>query len=69
MRGYDREVRAEALKYGYVLVRGKSHNFWRHPNGATVTTSKTPSDAYAMKKIAADFRRRFDEHEAKVAKT
>jgi hypothetical protein len=59
MKGYDKDVQAEADRWGYVAIRAKKHTFWRHPNGATVTTSTSPSDGMVLKKIAGDFRREY----------
>lgn len=61
---YEAEVKALAGAYGFVHLRSKNHDFWRHPNGATVTTSKSPSDRHVMKKIEADFRRGAGQREA-----
>lgn len=47
---------------GYVLVRHRKHRIYRHPSGATVTTSSTPSDPRAAKNAIATARRELRRH-------
>lgn len=54
---------AESL--GYKLVRQHTHLVFRHPAGAQVSISKTPSDHRAMKNDQAQLRRSLEQAQAR----
>jgi hypothetical protein len=51
------EILRTARQRGWTVTQGRKHYRLTHPNGAVVTTSVTPSDRNAPKRIAADLRR------------
>ena len=52
-----RKLYAEPLANGWYVHRASNHLIWRHPEGGTSTTAKTPSDHRAMKNALANFRK------------
>jgi hypothetical protein len=58
MKRRERALRRLGLRYGYRLGHTRRHWRLRHPSGATVIASKTPSSAHALRLAEGDLRRR-----------
>ena len=54
---WKKELLAAAEEFGFALLREGRHMVWSHPDGATVTTARTPSDNYALAQCRRHFRR------------
>lgn len=53
----NRAILELAARYGFSLVRQKSHLIFRHPSGAQVVTSATCTDWRRLKNAERDFKR------------
>ena len=56
-RRIPREVREELRKLGFVLARAKRHYIYKHPSGASVSVSASPSNKRAYGNLISDARR------------
>ena len=57
-----RKAYAEPLSNGWYVHRQSTHLIWRHPDGGTSTTAKTPSDWRAMKNAMTNFNNEDKKH-------
>lgn len=48
----QRELEVLMKSAGFVRVRSKRHSVWKHPSGAMLSTSQSPSDRNAVKRAA-----------------
>jgi len=53
------KVLSNARANGWYIHRVGKHTIWKHPNGGTVTTSKSPSCHRAIANIKKDFERQY----------
>ncbi len=56
-KSLTKEIRFLMEKNDFHLVRETKHFIWQHKNGTIITTSKTPSDNYAVAQCSRQIRR------------
>ena len=56
-RNQTKEMRVLMQRNGFTLARETKHLIWKHDTGVVMTTSKTPSDNYAIAQASRQIRR------------
>ena len=56
-KNLTKEIRFLMERNDFSLLRESKHFIWKHKNGTIITTSKTPSDNYAVAQCSRQIRR------------
>ncbi len=53
----QKEIETLMERAGFARLRTKRHTLWRHPSGAQISTSQSPSDGNAVRQVQRELRR------------
>ena len=56
-KNQTKQMRVLMQRNGFTLARETKHLIWKHDTGVVMTTSKTPSDNYAIAQASRQIRR------------